>query len=77
MLSYGKVAFIILFLKYQVPEGSGYNCSDIDGHYEDHPLVECQPAKFMKKGNLVECFDNYTKYHSLYYSKDYLSLYFI
>ena len=33
------------------------NCSDFDGHYgSEYPLVECPPAKFMLKDNLVECF---------------------
>ena len=53
---------IILLLMFQVAEGSGYNCSDFDGHFGiTFPLVECPPAKFMLKDNLKECFDNYTK----------------
>ena len=61
MLSNGNVVLIILLLKSQVPEGSGYNCSDFDSLNQIYSLVECPPAKFMLKDNLVECFDNYTK----------------
>ena len=58
MLYHGNLILLILLLISQVTEGSGYNCSDFD---QKHPLVECPPAKFMLKDNLVECFDNYTK----------------
>ena len=62
MLYHGNLILLILLLISQVTEGSGYNCSDFDGHYgSEYPLVECPPAKFMLKDNLVECFDNYTK----------------
>ena len=61
MLYHGNLILLILLLKSQVPEGSGYNCSDFSGFYGgQYPLVECPPAKFMIKDNLVECFDNYT-----------------
>ena len=62
MLYHGNLILLILLLISQVTEGSGYNCSDFDGDYgSEYPLVECPPAKFMLKDNLVECFDNYTK----------------
>ena len=58
MLYHGNLILLILLLISQVTEGSGYNCSDFD---QKHPLVECPPAKFMLKDNLVECFDNFTR----------------
>ena len=62
MLYHGNLILLILLLISQVTEGSGYNCSDFKGfHGSNFPLVECPPAKFMLKDNLVECFDNYTK----------------
>ena len=75
MLYQGNVVFLILLLKCQVTEGSGYNCSDFKGYYGiQYPLVECPPAKFMLKDNLVECFDNVTKYRAAF-SKDHLSFF--
>ena len=69
MLYRGNVILLILFLKSQVTEQSGYNCSDFKGHGgSQFPLVECPPAKFMLQDNLVECFDNYTK-NNLFSSK--------
>ena len=63
MLDHGIVVLLILLLISQVTEESGYNCSDFDGHYgSEYPLVECPPAKFMLKDNLVECFDNFTRH---------------
>ena len=62
MLYHGNLILLILLLISQVTEGSGYNCSDFSGYYgSEYPLVECPPAKFMLKDNLVECFDNYTR----------------
>ena len=62
MMYRGNVILLILLLKSQVPEGSGYNCSDFKGYHGiQYPLVECPPAKFMLKDNLVECFDNFTR----------------
>ena len=75
MLYRGNVILLILFLKSQVTEQSGYNCSDFKGNGgSQFPLVECPPAKFMLKDNLVECFDSATKYHNEY-SKDHLSFF--
>ena len=74
MLYRGNVILIILLLKSQVSEGSGYNCSNFKGYYSNHPLVECPPAKFMLKDNLVECFDNYTKHYDVD-GKDHLSFF--
>ena len=61
MLYHGNLILLILLLISQVTEGSGYNCSDFSGFDIFYPLVECPPAKFMLKDNLVECFDNHTK----------------
>ena len=62
MLYHGNLILLILLLISQVTEGSGYNCSDFSGYYgSKYPLVECPPAKFMLKDNLVECFDNHEK----------------
>ena len=61
MLYHGNLILLILLLISQVAEGSGYNCSDFSGFHVEHPLVECPPAKFMLKDNLVECFDNYAR----------------
>ena len=71
MLYHGIVVLFILLLKSQLTKENGYNCSDFEGHHgSSHPLVECPPAKFMLKDNLVECFDNYTKNKNYYASKD-------
>ena len=56
------IVSIIFLLKSQVTVGIGYNCSDFTDDYGIHPLLECPPAKFMVENNLLECFDNYTKY---------------
>ena len=62
MLYHGNVVLLILLLKSQLTKENGYNCSDFKGNGgSQFPLVECPPAKFMLKDNLVECFDNYTK----------------
>ena len=61
MLYHGNIVLLVLLLKSQVTEGSGYNCSDINGQSPFDPLVECPPAKFMLIDNLVECFDNFTR----------------
>ena len=63
MLYHGNVVLLILLLKSQLTKESGYNCSDFKGVYPfpKYPLVECPPAKFMLKDNLVECFDNFTR----------------
>ena len=68
MLYHGNVVILIFLQLSQVTEGSGYNCSDFDGHFQGHPLVECPPAKFMLTDNLLECFDNHTKTTADYYS---------
>ena len=60
MSYHGNVVLFILLLNH-VTEGSGYNCSDFKGVYENTHLEECPPAKFMLEDNLVECFDNYAK----------------
>ena len=74
MLYHGNLILLILLLISQVTEGSGYNCSDFDGlHGSEHLLVECPPAKFMLKDNLVECFDNCTKSHNNDIGKECLS----
>ena len=70
MLYHGNVVLLILLLKSQLTEESGYNCSDFKGNNHRHPLVECPPAKFMLKDNLVECFDNYTKNQYKYKGKN-------
>ena len=72
MSYHGNVVLYILLLN-QVTEGSGYNCSDFNMYGSGHvPLAECPPARFMLKDNLVECFDNYTKYTDEY-GKDQLT----
>ena len=74
MLYHGNVVLLILLLKSQLTKENGYNCSDFEGHHgSSHPLVECPPAKFMLKDNLVECFDNYTKNTYEYRSNDRIS----
>ena len=65
---YHRNLFILLLVS-QVTKGNGYNCSDFKGQSGMiHPLVECPPANFISEGNLVECFDNYTK-HNIYSCK--------
>ena len=59
---HGIIFLLVLVITTKLTEEIGYNCSDFDGRYEDHTLVECPPAKFMLKDNLVECFDNFTKH---------------
>ena len=58
------IAFITLLLKFQLTESASYNCSDFDGHAGpgQYPMVACPPAKFMLENNLLECYDNYSKY---------------
>ena len=74
MSYHGNVVLFILLLN-QVTEGSEYNCSDFKGNNGiKHPLEECPPANFMLNDNLLECFDNYTKTTSDYYSKECLRL---
>ena len=71
MSYHGNVVLFILLLN-KVTEGSGYNCSDFKGAFgSEHPLVECPPAKFMLKDNLVECFDNASRIKDQF-SKDHL-----
>ena len=55
---------LILLLKSQLTEESGYNCSKFHGAYGG-PLEECPLAKFMLKEHLVECFDNSSKWHDI------------
>ena len=63
MLYHGIIVLLILVLISQETKESGYNCTDFDGYqHSGYPLVECPPAKFMIKDNLVECFDNFTRY---------------
>ena len=75
MLYHGNLVLLILLLKSQVTEGSGYNCSDFKSQQSKYTLVECPPAKFMLKDNLVECFDNFTKQSQGITSKDPLSFF--
>ena len=58
------ILLIILLLKSQITEQNGYNCSDFHDGY-GVPLRECQPAKFMLKNHLLECFANYSKIHEV------------
>ena len=54
------ILLLIVLLKSQLTEESGYNCSDFHDGF-GIPLEECPPAKFMLTDNLVECFSNYSK----------------
>ena len=58
------IVFITLLLKFQLTEAASYNCSDFDGHAGPYkyPMVACPPAKFMLENDLLECYDNYSKY---------------
>ena len=58
------ILLIILLLKSQITEESGYNCSDFHDRY-GYSLKECQPAKFMLKNHLTECYDPYSKTHGV------------
>ena len=60
---HGIIFLLVLLVTTKLTEEIGYNCSDFDGRHGDHTLVECPPAKFMLKDNLVECFDNFTKWY--------------
>ena len=60
-MSYQRNVVLFILLLKQVTEGSGYNCSDFKSILSNFTLVECPPAKFMLKDNLVECFDNYAR----------------
>ena len=58
------ILVIILLLNSQETEESGYNCSDFHDRY-GYSLKECQPAKFMLKNHLTECYDPYSKTHGV------------
>ena len=60
MLYQGFIWLLILLLKSQLSEETGYNCSMTHDGY-GHPLEECQPANFMLEDHLVECFSNFSK----------------
>ena len=60
----GVIFSFLLLLKSHLTQESGYNCSDFDNG-ADKPLVECPPAKFMLEDNLVECFDNATRFSQI------------
>ena len=57
-------AFIVCLVHSHFSRVSGYNCTKFGGLNHYHPLVECPPANFMLKDNLVECFDNFTSFHN-------------
>ena len=60
MCCFKFTGLLIFLMHFHISKESGYNCSQFDG-FRGEPLVECPPAKFMLKDNLVECFDNDTK----------------
>ena len=64
MLQKQILLLLITFYKVRFSEESGYKCSNFSSQHSPYSLVECPPAKFMIEDDLVECFDNFTKYSS-------------
>ena len=67
MRNFEFTVLLIILMHFHVSkesqEESRYSCSQFEGYNGSlsYPLMECPPAKFMLKDNLVECFDSHTK----------------
>ena len=67
MQFYRVTSLLIIVMHFDILRGIGYNCSQFDGYlaYDgSQPLVKCPQATFMLKDNLLECFDNHTKFNT-------------
>ena len=62
MLQKQMLLLVITFSEVMFSEERGFKCSNFSSQQYPYSLVECPRAKFMIEDDMVECYDNYTKY---------------
>ena len=72
----GIILFLILLPKFRLTEESGYKCSDFH-NAAGKLLEECPPAKFMLVENLVECYDNASRFGEIKSRSIIISFFFL